>query len=304
MADLPTERLLAQNPPFFHTGIDCFGPIMVKRGRHDVKRYGCIFTCFSSRAIHLEMLDSLDTESFINAFRRFVARRSCPSHVWSDNGTNFIGAKNVMFNVNKVHDFSIANGVEWHFQPPLASHMCGVWERLIKTVKRVLAAVIPCARLSDESLRTVLCEVEFIVNSRPLTKVGDDPLDGSVLTPNHLILNFSSPLAPGTFCEADVFKSRWRCVQQIVDQFWAKWLRLYVPELQRRQKWHSAHTNLRIGDVVLIASENTPRGVWPLGLVTETLPSADGLVRKVKLRTKSNKELIRPVTKLVLINDQ
>ena len=304
MSDLPLERLEVGNPPFSYTGLDCFGPFMIKQGRKEVKRYCCIFTCLNTRAVHLEMLQTMETDSFLNAFNRFVARRGLPKKVWSDNGTNFVGGRNEMqkaCNV-KINKHAVRRNVEWHFNPPGASHMGGIWERLIRTSRKVLLGLLGNnCRLSDEGLQTLLCEVERIINSRPLTKVSDDINDSAPLTPNHLLLLAECPsVPPGVFTETDVYKRRWRCVQHFANEFWRQWLKQYLPELHKRSKWLQPKRNFIVGDLVLVTEENTPRGVWPLGLITETFESKDGLVRSVKVKTRSS-YLQRPVTKLVLL---
>ncbi|KAK6175033.1 hypothetical protein SNE40_013574 [Patella caerulea] len=91
MADLPKSRVTPDLPAFSSVGVDCFGPFMVKRGRSELKRWGCIFTCLACRAVHLEILHTMDTDSFINGLRRFIARRGCPVEIRSDNGSNFVG---------------------------------------------------------------------------------------------------------------------------------------------------------------------------------------------------------------------
>ena len=93
MGDLPQERLAKDKPPFINVRVDCFGPFATKLGRMEYKQYGCIFTCPTSRAVHLEVLDSMDTDSFINALQRFISRRGCPETICCDNGTNFTGAE-------------------------------------------------------------------------------------------------------------------------------------------------------------------------------------------------------------------
>ena len=89
MADLPKERLMSGDSPFTNVGVDYFGPFYVHQGRSKVKRYGCLFTCLVVRAVHIEVGNTLDTDSFINALRRFINLRGCPTTVCSDNGTNF-----------------------------------------------------------------------------------------------------------------------------------------------------------------------------------------------------------------------
>ena len=310
MADLPSERIESHNPPFSYTGVDCFGPFLIKHGRSQVKRYGCIFTCLNTRAIHLEKLNCLDTDSFINAFKRFISRRGTPIKVWSDNGTNIVGAyKEFQKSVKEidddiVHAHAVKLNVEWHFNPPTASHMGGVWERLIRTVRKVfvsLTNVTSCTRMSDEVFETLLCECESIVNGRPITKCSDDVNDMNCLTPNHLLLlRQQHSVDMGKFDHVDQYKRRWRYVQYLVQQFWNRWIREYLPEMQKRCKWLKVARNVKPGDVVLIIGENTPRGIWPMGLVQEVQTGQDGLVRAAKVKTKST-VFVRPITKLVLL---
>jgi transposase InsO family protein len=304
MSNLPQERLISGNPPFTYTGIDCFGPFLIKNGRSEVKRYCCLFTCLNTRAVHLEKINSMDTDSFLNAFNRFVARRNCPKKVWSDNGTNFVGGRAEMIKnaQSQIHKHVVRKHIEWHFNPPGASHMGGIWERVIRTVRKVLLGLIGNhCRMSDEGLATLFCEVECIINSRPITKVSDDIRDSTPLTPNHLLLLAECPsLPPGVFTETDIYRRRWRCIQHFANVFWCQWLKQYLPELQKRTKWCQPKRNFKVGDLVLITDENTPRGVWPMGLIVEVHESADGFVRSVKIKTKSSC-LQRPITKIVLL---
>ena len=307
MADLPRERLEANKPPFSYIGIDCFGPFTVKCRRSQVKRYGCLLTCFTTRAVHLEVLESLETQAFLNGFRRFVARRGSPLKVWTDRGTNFIGANAELkrglkeLDESALQSYGVQREIEWNFNPPMSSNMGGVWERCIRTVRKVIAGIMKDTHLSDDSLHTLFCEVESIVNSRPITKVSDSLNDMSALTPNHLLLLRQGPVPPpGVFSSTDAYRRRWKHVQFLVSQFWKKWLNEYLPELQRRQKWQNQTRNLQIGDVVLIVGENTPRSVWPLALVVKVHESKDGLVRSADVRTRTT-VLTRPITKLVLL---
>jgi transposase InsO family protein len=305
MSNLPPERIEPFKPPFTYVGLDCFGPFAVKLGRSEVKRYGCVFTCFTTRAVHIEKIDSLEADTFLNAFRRFVARRGSPKKVWSDNGTNFIGSQSeikkatMQLNDKQIKDFSRKNEIEWHFNPPHASHMGGVWERLIRTIRKVLVVTLRNTTIRDDVLSTLFCEAEAILNSRPLTKVSNDPQDISALTPNHLLLMRSGPAPPpGVFVQNDVYAKRWKYVQFLADQFWKRWVKEYLPELQRRVKWHNIKDNVKKGDLVLLVDEKVPRGLWPLALVLDVNEGRDGLVRSVKVRTKSN-VFVRPITKVV-----
>jgi len=305
MADLPVERLMANGSPFQFVGCDCFGPFYVKYGRAEIKRYGLLCTCLAVRAIHLEVLDDMSTDSFLMGFRRFNARRGSPDKVLCDNGTNFVGAQGEMdkckqdLDFSKIQAFGVKSNIEWQFNPPYASHMGGVWERMIRTTRRVLVAVLKGARLTDDLLRTVFAEVEAIVNSRPLTKMSEDVDDISPLTPNHfLLLRGSVTPAPGVFTEADKYRRRWRYAQHLANQFWSRWVKEYLPSLQGRVKWQDSKENLKKGDIVLLLEENVPRRLWPLGLVLEATKGRDGLVRSVRVRTRST-TLVRPITKIV-----
>ena len=308
MADLPEVRVQCDKPPFNAVGIDCFGPFYVRIGRSEVKRYGCLFTCLSTRAIHLEKLCYMNTDSFINALRRFISRRGSPAKIYSDNGTNFVGAKvELEKNLQEVDEllvqrFCLKMKIDWTFNPPGASHMGGSWERMIRTVRQVLSGLFNMhTRLSDEMLDTLFCEVESIVNSRPITKVSDSIDDAEPLTPNHiLLLRGCPPVSPGSFSDGDLYRRRWRVVQHLADTFWCRWIREYLPELQKRSKWQESRRNVKVGDLVLILDESTPRGLWPMGLVTEVIVSQDQLVRSVRVKTKAS-TFLRPLSKIVLL---
>ena len=305
MADLPSARLQSEEPPFSHAGADCFGPFFVKRGRTELKRYGCVFICMTTRAIHLEVLPDLTTDSFINAMRRLFARRGPSTHLYTDNGTNFTGAERVLkeeiklWNENKIHEYLQQQQIEWKFNTPKASHAGGSWERAIRTVRRVLQAVMPNTRLDDDGLITVFCEVEAVVNSRPLTEVSLEIGEDLPLTPNHLLrLNPKVALSPMITSAKDCYaRNRYKVVQFVADEFWRRWLEEYPATIMTRTKWKREKENLRLGDVVLIVDENSVRGDWPLGRVIELCPDKYGLVRSVKVKTKGGC-FRRPITKL------
>ena len=154
--------------------------------------------------------------------------------------------------------------------------------------------------LDDEQLVTLLCLVESIINSRPITNNPDDPRDGEALTPNHLLLLRGGPRALGTFKANDIYGKRWRHVQSLASQFWKRWLREYLPTLQMRQKWETRSRNFAVDDIVLLVGETTQRSQWPLARVVEAVKGSDGLVRTLKLLTQG-KLVARPVTKVVLL---
>ena len=156
--------------------------------------------------------------------------------------------------------------------------------------------------LTEESLVTLMCEVENIVNGRPITPVSDDPNDLNALTPNHLlIMRSNQELPPGIFSSVDNYSSkRWKQVQYLSDLFWSRWTKEYLPLLQQRQKWGNIRRNFLIGDVVLLVDNLLPRNSWNIGRIIQTYADDKGLVRSVQLRTKAGL-LVRPINKLVLL---
>ena len=238
MADLPPRRLTPNKPPFSSVGVNFFGPFLTRKGRSNSKRYGVIFTCLTTRAIHLEVAYNLDTSSFIQALRRFVARRGQVTEIVSDNGTNFIGERKLReaiqaWNNEQINDFLLQKGISWSSNPPGASHHGGTWERLIRSICRHLKSVCNEQILTDESLTTLMCEIESILNSRPLITVSDDPYDLKPLTPNHLLLlKPNGSLPPGVFDKRDSYsRKQWRQVQYLAQ-------RVLVP-LDKRVSTHA-----------------------------------------------------------------
>ena len=327
MANLPEDRL-EPAPPFTHCGVDYFGPWLIKEGRKELKRYGVLFTCLSSRAIHLEVSATLETDSFINALRRFISRRGPVRTIRCDQGSNLVGAKNELqkalssMDQTRVRHFLLERNCDWiEFQlnVPSASHMGGVWERQIRTARNVLSVLLDqCgSQLNDESLQTLMTEVEAVVNSRPLTVenlTSPDALEP--LTPNHLLTGKSRIVLPppGEFQRADLYlRKRWRRVQHLANEFWVRWKKEFLHTLQLRQKWIRPRRNLQQGDVVIISNDNLPRNMWQIARVEEAYGDPDGYVRKAKLavgdaslddkgrKVKHISYLERPVQKLVLL---
>lgn len=309
MAQLPLARVV-MGSVWATTGCDYFGPILIKRGRVREKRWVCLLTSMTVRAVHLEIANSLDTDAFILALRRFIARRGKPKEMYSDNGTNFVGAnrelKEALASIDndKVHDSLAERGIEWHFNAPKAPHMGGVWERLVRSVKRTLDAVLRGHCVHEDTLHTFLCEAESIVNSRPLTHVSSDPDDLEPLTPAHFLLGHapdSSSVVQST--ESDICsRKRWRQSQVLADHFWRRWRKEYLPTLTVTQKWTEEVPNLRVDDIVLVNDNNEPRGNWPLARVIEVCPGSDGRVRVVKVKTSSG-TLTRPVARLCVLEE-
>lgn len=198
MGMLPKERIAYHERPFTNCGLDYFGPLYVTVGKRREKRWGALFTCLSTRGIHLEIVHSLSADSTIMALRRMMSRRGQPSIIYSDNGTNFLGASreiNTAFtemDMNKQLRFAAENKIKWIFTPPIAPHMGGAWERLVRSVKVTLRAILTDQAPKEELLSTLFAEVEHCINSRPLTHVSLDPQDKEAITPNHFLIGSSS----------------------------------------------------------------------------------------------------------------
>lgn len=309
MASLPEERVTADVPVFSKCGVDFMGPIEIKVKRSTVKRYVMVFTCLVTRAVHLEVAASLDTDSCINAIRRFVSRRGDVEFIRSDNGTNFVGAKHELqkefekLNKSKVSQFCAGKNITWKFNPPGASHFGGVWERIIRSVRQIMYGLLKEQNITfdEEGLRTLCCEVENILNNRPLTQMSNDPNDLTYLTPNNLILNRSGATCPpGIFEKGDNYTQRkYKQIQYFAQMFWQRWRKEYVTLLNQRSKWQCPTRNVQVGDIVLVA-DTSPRNSWYLALVTEVYKDKNGLVRIAKIKAKSG-EFMRPIHKLCLV---
>ena len=314
MAELPKERV-QEAPPFTYVGLDMFGPFIVKRGRAEAKRYGTMFTCLACRAVHIEVAHSLTTDSFILALRRLIARRGNVRYIRSDNGTNFIGAKAELqrafkeMDKQRVEEFLKAHGADWIVwkqNTPTASHHGGVWERQIRSARAILVSLLKChqATLTDESLQTLMTEVEGILNCRPLTvETISDVNSLQPLTPSMLLTQKTKVIMPppGSFSSTDTYsRKQWRRTQHLVQEFWSRWRKEFLATLQEREKWKRHRRNLRIGDVILL-KEETGRANWPMGRVTEVFPDNQGRVRSVKIKMENNREALRPISKIVLL---
>ena len=318
MADLPIERTL-ELAPFTYCGVDMFGHFNIKEGRKIHKRYCVLFTCFSSRAVHLETTNTLDTDSFIMALRRFLSTRGKVRSIRSDNGGNFVGAGNELRNclkemdTDKISNYLLTetcDWIDWEKNTPRASHMGGVWERQIRTIRSILISLLKShdSVLNSESFNTLVKEVECIVNSRPLDVQNINDPDSELLTPNHLLTLKSKVVLPppGVFQKDDLYcRRRWRVIQHLANEFWDRWRKEYLTNLQERKKWTEEKRNFQVGDIVLLKEDNVVRNLWPSARVTEVFPNQDGLVRSVQLLVvdKSGKthSAKRPIAKLVLI---
>ena len=155
--------------------------------------------------------------------------------------------------------------------------------------------------MTDETLNTLMCEAESILNGRPLTRLSDDPLQTKPLSPSMLLTQDDAPGPITVTGKLDLYaKARWRQVQYLSDIFWKRWTKEYLTNLQVRQKWHTTRRNLKEGDIVMTLDEKSPRGSWPMARIIAVNRSADGGVRSARLRTQTG-EYVRPISKMCLV---
>ena len=281
MAPLIKERL-KESFPFEHTGIDYAGPVYCKDNPGS-KFYILLFTCAVIRAIHLELVDSMNISTFLYAFRRFVARRGLPKCVFSDNFKTFKRAAKDMTIIYG------SKGPTWKFSVPRAPWWGGWWERMVKVIKSALKKSVGTRSVDRVELETTLIEIEACVNSRPLTFVGDDVLTGQALTPSHLLLGRGSYLTTGDtqdpISNKEVIGNQYRLWLSKTEAFWRRWKAEYLKQLPLPRLRRSDGTPM-VGSIVLIHEDNCPRLQWPLGVIEELFKGKDGVVRTVKVRTK------------------
>ena len=306
MAILPEVRVKDGWYPFQFVGLDYFGPFMVRRGRLLEKRYGCIFTCLQCRAIHLELAQTLSTDSFILALMRFINRRGAPAELLSDNGGNFIGAERELrewlrgLSQTKITDKMADRKIVWRFNPPSASHRGGIWERLIRSVRKILNSVAGRQSMNEEILWTYLTQAERVINDRPLIAVREGAGEPTPIRPSDLLQPKSNSFVAINLPMGQLVERRWRMVNSLTAEFWKRWKTDYLNSLQERQKWFRQERELQVGDLVITEVESAPRTLWPLAIVKEVIPDADGLVRTVIVKTSSG-DCKRDIRKVYLL---
>jgi len=315
MGDLPLARV-TPSPPFNHTGVDFAGPYLLRSpvGRKSTtyKAYISLFICFTTKAIHLEVVGALTSVAFVAAFRRFVARRGKPSTIYSDQGTNFVGAARHLGDLAKevlhsddssFNDFLSTENIIWKFNPPHAPNFGGLWEAGVKSVKRHLARTMSSGSfLTFEEFSTLLCQIEACLNSRPIAPISDSSSDSMALTPAHFLIGRSLLSVPQRNV-ADVpsnHLTRWNLIQQNLQHFWVRWRKEYLSQLQSRSKWHASLPPLVVGDVVLLKIDFMPPNSWPLGRIEQLFPGPDGIARVALIRTQTSL-LKRPLSKVTLL---
>ena len=308
MADLPKNRV-EPSPPF-SVGVDAFGPWTAvhrktRGGVANAKRWAILFTCLSTRAIHIEVVEELSSSAFINAVRRFVAIRGKVSTIVGATEALQVDAINV--EDDTVRNYLTNSRAVWIFNPPHASHMGGAWERLIGVTKRILDSILLESKLrylTHDVLVTFMAEFCSIVNHRPIVPVSTDVDNPFVLSPGILLTQKTNTSdrtdAIGDLDQKDLLRAEWKRVMVFSDMFWTRWCREYLSSIQSRRKWKSDTPNIKEGDVVLIRDKSLIRSEWPMGIVT--FLNDDGKVRKTEIRVIREGQpttYIRPVTELL-----
>ena len=316
MGQLPAERV-AIGSVFEKVGIDYAGPVYTKIGSTRkptiVKSYVAVFVSLSVKAVHLEAVSDLTTEAFLACLRRFAARRGKPTLIWSDHGTNFVGAARVLAELHQflhkreteeaVTNYCSSQGIVWEFIPERAPHFGGLWEAAVKSMKRHLHRIVGNVKLRFKELSTVLCQIEACLNSRPLTPLPDaSDSDLEILTPGHFIIGRPIEAIPDSAAADQPVSSlrRWNLCQALVKHFWQRWSSEYLVTLQKFTKWRRPSRSFKVGDIVLLQEDTMAPMCWPVARVVATHTGQDGLVRVVQVKTSSG-SYTRPANKLVLL---
>ena len=336
MGNLPKCRVNVPKHPFEHTGVDLFGPIAVQMGRSVVKRWGVLFICMASRACHIEVVPDLTTDAFLQCFWRFTSRRGlCCRYLYSDQGTNFKGCDSELKELLKskqikgcrtptpkipeeVDRSRIATclsrkgvDVQWRFNVPKNLHAGGSWERAIRSLKAVFAAIIHNGLLAVPALKkrnpteyellTILCEVEAVMNCRPITKLTSELEDWRALTPMTILTGNLHPDIPShDFSKGDQYRQNYKYVIAVAEQFWERWLKMYIPWLQIRHCWKEAMPNLKKGDLILLKdSESEGRREFPKAVIEEVYPDENGYVRTARVVLSDGRVFNRDVRTMV-----
>ncbi|KAL3068195.1 hypothetical protein niasHS_016441 [Heterodera schachtii] len=303
--DLPKGRV-SEARPFDKSGVDYFGPLKVKQGNEVVKVYVALFTCLAIRALHLEVAEDYSAEAFLRAFRRFTARRGIPSLIMSDQGTNFVaGAKVIKENwtdtlmPESMQQQMTQSGISWNFNTAHALWKGGIWERLVGITKNALRRTVGRNLLTLDEFGTMLCEIESIINNRPLTFESDqEPI--RVLKPINFLIPYSKadnnfpiidddtndPTYEPNPTNRDKMVATLRNVNARLNKFWEIWKSDYLLSLREHDR-SNATTGLQTpnnGDIVIVEDDQMPRSLWSLARVEKVLIGKDGRARSALIK--------------------
>ena len=308
----PLPHLRTQDVhPFTFTGVDFTGALYVRQAEQEVKVYLCLFTCATTRAVHLEIVKDLTVETFLLAFRKFAGRRSLPKVMISDNGSTYMSAAEELrqlMNNAEVREMLGRKGVTWQFIPKRAPWFGGFWERLVGLTKTAIKKVLGRRHVSLSTLETIIVEVEAILNDRPLTYVSSELSDPEPLTPSHLLHGRRITCLPHqtveldeltdpSFGDASHTRKRAKVQALILRDFQTRWRREYLTSLREYHKISGNNIqSVKKGDVVIV-HDDAPRMTWKLAVIEDLVIGRDGLTRAVTIRT-ANGTTNRPITRL------
>jgi hypothetical protein len=294
-APLPADRI-KDAKVFEITGVDLAGPLFLKdKG----KAWIVLFTCGVYRAVHLELVQALSTEAFLLALHRFISRRGRPSKIYSDNGTNFVGADNFFGSLDwsKIETETRVHRIQWRFNPPSAPWWGGWWERLIRSVKELLKRMLGHKKLKYVQLETCLCEVEATINGRPLTYITEEPEDLIPLTPAMFLQDvFESNFPEIENVDGDGLRLAYQGLKKLKEELRSRFRKEYLSLLVHRGKERKAN-EVKVGDIVHVGSDNRKRLEWPLARIIELIVGKDGKIRLAKVRTATG-IFVRPLQRL------
>ena len=300
---LPRDRTEGSRP-FQTIGVDFAGPMKFKkRNKTEGKAYIVLYACSLTRAIYIDLLNSLSTAEFIRSLKGFIARKGRPEKIYSDNGKTFVAAAKWLLTVEKDENFQntvATTRIQWQFNLSRAPWWGGQFERLIGLVKRAMEKTIGKGCLQWSELQEVLLDVEVAINNRPLSYIEED-IQMPILTPNTMMFVGSNeiPTQKAHHLEETDLRKRAKFLSKCKDALWKRWTTEYLRSLRERhnQSKGTKTVKLNTGDVVIIKSEEKNRGIWQLGVVDKLHLRRDGIVRAVRLRAGKS-FLERPPTHL------
>ena len=306
-APVPDFRL-TPGYAFLTTGVDFAGPFYCKEGKRQKKTYITLFTCATSRAVHIELVEDLTAKTFRKSLKSLMTRRGTPQQIVSDNAKTFQATARWLQSIvrnERVQDLLHEHEINWRFNLSRSPWWGGFFERMVGMVKNTMKKTLGFANLTISELQEVLLDIEFCLNNRPLT-YQTDQLDDEVLTPNHLVhgRRIKQIREEEVFSDEDKIPARKRLqyLQKCREKYWRCWTREYLTSLREYHKIHQGGCNkITVGDIVLVKDENLPRNKWKLGKVISIIRGRDGIERGVTLQTTTRGrtyEIDRPVQNL------
>ncbi|KIH64373.1 integrase core domain protein [Ancylostoma duodenale] len=315
MPCLPSERV-TRSRPFQKVGLDYLGPLHYQDAFHTAaKVWVCLFTCMATRAVHPEVVLNNSTQEFLLAFRRFIARRSTPDYILSDNATTFVSANDTLENViyarssvEKLTNELANRKIVWKFITPFSPWKGGFYERLVGLFKSAFRKSVGRTSLPLQQFQTLVCEIETVLNARPLLSIRDSCTASHVLKP----IDFISPEVglqlPPLEKSASSFPSHrladwYQQTVSVLNRFWNIWYKDYLSAIadrhqKRIRQGRSTPVTPQVSDIVLVADKNVPRGQWPLGVITALRCDSKKIPRSATVRMSNGRELSRSLNHL------